>query len=60
MEKYVHYDSLEAAILFQEFETIPNNPLSFELPHGFIVTSKMMHTFILAAHNAKGESIVPH
>lgn len=58
MSNYVQYDSLEAVHLYQEFYSIPNNPISFNTPPGMIITAAMMHTLICAAYYHQGKCIL--
>lgn len=53
---YQKYESYETFLLYQE--SIPDNPFSFQLPEGMMMTSDMIHTFLQAAYNAKGLSIL--
>lgn len=55
--KFARYASQEAMDLYIEFLNIPDNPLSFEVPNDYIITSDMMETMILAAYHAKGEGV---
>ena len=55
--KYTTFASLQAMDLYIEFMNIPNNPLSFEVPNDYIITTEMMETMILAVWHAKGEGV---
>lgn len=51
--QYASYASEEAMNLYLEFLQIPDNRITFEVPSGFVITSDMMNTMILAAYNAQ-------
>ena len=55
---YQKYESYETFLLYQEFLSIPDNPFSFQIPEGMVMTTDMIHTFLQAAYNAKGVSIL--
>lgn len=55
---YIQFDSLEAVQLYQEFHSIPNNPISFDSPPGMIISAAMMHTFLRAAYYRLGKCIL--
>ena len=55
--KYATFASLQAMDLYIEFMNIPDNPISFEVPNDYIITTDMMETMILAAWHAKGEGV---
>lgn len=55
---YQKYESYETFLLYQEFLSIPDNPFSFQIPEGMMMTTAMIHTFLRAAYNAKGVSIL--
>lgn len=59
MINYQKYDSIEAAVLWFEFLSIPNNRLEFEIPEGFTLSPQMAHTMLNAAYHVQGKSIVP-
>ena len=50
---YQKYESYETFLLYQEFLSIPDNPFSFQIPEGMMMTTAMIHTFLRAAYNAK-------
>ena len=58
MFDYQKYQSYETFLLYQEFLSIPDNPFSFQIPEGMVMTTAMIHTFLRAAYNAKGVSIL--
>lgn len=58
MYNYQKYESYETFLLYQEFLSIPDNPFSFQIPEGMTMTTDMIHTFLQAAYNAKGVSIL--
>lgn len=58
MYNYQKYESYETFLLYQEFLSIPGNPFSFQIPEGMVMTTDMIHTFLQAAYNAKGLSIL--
>ena len=58
MYNYQKYESYETFLLYQEFLSIPDNPFSFQIPEGMVMTTDMIHTFLQAAYNAKGVSIL--
>lgn len=58
MFDYQKYQSYETFLLYQEFLSIPDNPFSFQIPEGMTMTTAMIHTFLQAAYNAKGVSIL--
>ena len=55
--KYATFASEKAMDLYIESLNIPDNRLSFEVPNGYIITSDMMETMILAAYHAKDEGV---
>lgn len=55
---YQKYESCETFLLYQEFLSIPDNPFSFQIPEGMVMTTDMIHTSLQAAYNAKGVSIL--
>ncbi|POP32266.1 hypothetical protein C3B58_12750 [Lactonifactor longoviformis] len=50
----IFFDSFEAALLYEEFLQIPNNPFGFSIPPDFIVSSHFMITMIKTAYAVKG------
>jgi len=56
----IQFENYTAYLLYQEYLSIPNNPFSFQLPEGMILTTQMMHTFIKASYHVTGESILEH
>lgn len=58
MYNYQKYESYETFLLYQEFLSIPDNPFSFQIPEEMTMTTDMIHTFLQAAYNAKGMSIL--
>lgn len=50
----VQYDSIAAALMYQEFRSIPGNPFSFSLPENCIVSAEMMRTMLQTAYRVKG------
>lgn len=54
MGSYQVYDCYETFLLYEEFETIPDNHLSFVVPEGEMLTCSMMRTFLKAAYLSKG------
>lgn len=59
MLHYQKYDSIEAAILYQEFLSIPENKLEFLIPEGFVISTHMAHTMLNAAYHVQGKNIMP-
>lgn len=55
--KYALYSSEQAMNMYIEFMNIPDNPLGFDVPNGFMITTDMMRTFIDAAYAIKGVEI---
>lgn len=53
---YQKYESYETFLLYQEFLSIPDNPFSFQIPEGMMMTTAMIHTFLRAAYNANNTS----
>lgn len=56
---YQKYDSIEAAILYLEFLSIPENRLEFEIPEGFSLSARMAHNMLNAAYHVQGKNILP-
>jgi len=54
------YESVDTFLLLQEFYSIPNNPIDFEVPPGMVITTGMAHTFIQAAYYRMGLPINSH
>lgn len=54
----MNYQKYETFLLYQEFLSIPDNPFSFQIPEGMMMTTAMIHTSLQAAYNAKGVSIL--
>lgn len=50
----IQFESTEAVRMYEEFQAIPDNPFSFELPENFVVTSEMMRTMLQTAYRVKG------
>lgn len=59
MVNYQKYDSIEAAMLYMEFLSIPDNRLEFEIPEGFSLSARMAHTMLNAAYHVQGKNILP-
>lgn len=59
MTNYQKYDSIEAAMLWLEFLSIPDNRLEFEIPEGFSLSQHMAHTMLNAAYHVQGKNILP-
>lgn len=54
--KYALYSSEQAMDMYIEFMNIPDNPLGFDVPNGFMITEDMMNTFISVVYLIKGKT----
>lgn len=52
MEREYIFTSARAKELYDEFRTIPGNPVGFTAPQGYVINEHMMEVFIDAAYNA--------
>lgn len=54
----VQYESMEAALMYLEFLSPPNNPFFFVFPDHYVVSLSMVQHIIRTAHHTKSYDYV--
>lgn len=57
MGRLQKWDCYETYLLYEEYVLIQDNPLSFTIPDGDLITSDMMRVFLNAAYYATGKQV---
>lgn len=54
----IYFESLDTFYLYQEFISIPDNPLSFTCPDGIVITTQIMYGLLRIAYKLVDEEVI--